>query len=72
MDVTCTEADADSRPEIASTLTVMRDCAATVRGSTIVDPPSSRNVNVTGASVRFGFAISTSLSKNSPVAPSAR
>jgi hypothetical protein len=57
-------------PGIRSTGTVACACAGTVWIVVTCDPSSFENVSVTGASDAFGFAISTSSSKNAPVAPS--
>ena len=61
-----------SSPGSASTRSVVPDRAGSTRVSVTLAPPSTCNVTVTGTSAAFGFAISRSSSKKSPVAPSAR
>ncbi len=57
---------------MASTRTVARERAGTVRVAITCSPFSFENVSVTGAGSSCGLAISTSSSKKLPVAPSER
>src|SRR5689334_3960587 len=62
----------DSSGSSVSMLTVMRPLAGTVLCRTTVWPPSVKNVNVSAAGDGLGLPTSTNVSKNGPVAPSAR
>jgi hypothetical protein len=61
-----------SRVSSVSTLMVRRPLAGTVLWRTTVWPPSVRNVTVRFAGAGFGLPTRTNVSKNAPVAPSAR
>src|SRR3954452_13627180 len=56
----------------ASMSTVRRPLAGTILLRVTVTPASVTNVSVTSATLGFGLAISTNVSKKAPVAPSAR
>ena len=72
VDVTRVDNAADSSPGTSSTSIVVRDNGASVRLTTTVVPSARRKSIVTGASTICGLASSRSVSKNAPVAPSAR
>ena len=72
VDVTRVDTAVASSPGTPSNRTVVRDNGASVRCSVTVMPSPRRNSIVTGASTVCGFASSRSVSKNVPVAPSAR